>query len=144
MKIEFQFYYSICDSVRNCVRYSTKEDFECMFKNLDTKLFHINFHIFYWTLETASFSILDSFIQKNLHYVNYIESKFYEYKRMKTQKNCLYEIHCFKNFNNWRDLVVNWYNDFINKRTSKQLYIHGLPDTGKSFFIFSLYCKLFT
>lgn len=140
INIEFQFYYSLSESARNCIRYSTKEDFECMFKNIDSKNFHLNFHIYYWSIETDSFSILDPFIQKNGANVEYIENKYYEFRKINNPKP-LYEIFQFKPFNNWRDLVIQWFNDFINKRTSKPLYLFGKPDSGKSYFIFSLFCK---
>lgn len=142
IEIEFQFYFSLCESLRNCIRYSTKEDFECMYKNVDPKDFHLNFHIYYWAIETECFSLLDPFIQKNIAYKNSIETKYYEYRMMNQPQCSLYGIIILKTFNNWRDSVILWYNDFIEKRTTKTLYLYGKADTGKSFLIFSLFCNI--
>lgn len=141
IKISYQFYFSISESLRNCIRYSTKEDFDCMFKNVDEKNFHLNYHIYYWSLETVSFSLLDPFVQQNAANAAYIESKYYEFRKMIEPKYCLYEICTIKSFNNWRDLVIQWFNDFLSKKTLKPLYLYGKPDSGKSYFIFSLFCN---
>lgn len=142
INISYEFYFSLCDSARNCIRYATKEDFECMFKNLDPNCFHLNYHIYYWSLETNEFSILDPFVQKYLSNHNYIEIKFNEFKKMNEPKYCLYEIHIYKFFYNWRDSVVSWYNDFILKKTFKPLFLYGISDTGKSYFVFRLFGKI--
>ena len=41
-------------------------------------------------------------------------------------------------FGNWRDKVVNWYNEWVNRGSSsdyKNLYLYGLSYTGKTNFI---------
>jgi len=52
----------------------------------------------------------------------------------------------FKKFNNWRDDVITWLEDWVVNGYShkkKQLYLHGESNTGKSSFINHLMGKFF-
>ena len=52
----------------------------------------------------------------------------------------------FKKFNNWRDDVITWLEDWVVNGYShkkKQLYLHGESNTGKNSFINHLMGKFF-
>ncbi|CAF1036290.1 unnamed protein product [Brachionus calyciflorus] len=138
LNLNCQIYFSECRSTRNCIRYATKEDFDCMFKNIDSKDFHLNYHIYYWALENEKFSILDGFVQKNFFFADYIESKHAEF-RSTLRSVPFYKINVKKQFGNWRDLVIRWYNSFISKGIIKPLYLYGDSNVGKTQFIFSIF-----
>lgn len=141
LRISFEFYFSFCKCVRSCIKYSTKEDFDCLFKGIDCSQFHLNYHIYYWAMSTEKYSILDPFVQKNIFYANYIELMFTNFKCKKQSKDRLVLLRVLKKFFNWRDEVVNWYNEFISGKTLKALYLFGKADSGKTSFIYSIFGK---
>ena len=142
LNIKCEIYFSECISVRNCIKYSTKEDFDCMFKDVNEKDFHINFHTYYWSFGVEKFSILDKFVQKNIYHANQIEQMLNEIKSTQNPKFPHLKLKVIKQFLNWRDNVVDWYNDFITKKNSRALFIYGDSDSGKTSFIYSLFGKL--
>lgn len=139
INVDCEVFFSKCISVRNCIKYSTKEDHECMFKNIDDKNFHLNYHIYYWSLENENFTILDPFVQENIRYANHIEHKFREFKSATIPQYPYFRIKINKRFSNWRDSVVDWYNDFLAKKISLSLYLYGDSQTGKTSFILSVF-----
>ena len=55
--------------------------------------------------------------------------------------NFFYPIIVKKKFNNWRDSVIKWFNNWVYNgwnNNSKHLYLYGESNTGKTVFIESL------
>ncbi|CAF1021492.1 unnamed protein product [Brachionus calyciflorus] len=139
--IKCQIFLEECFSDEAVIKYSTKEDFDPYFKNLNEDDFNFNFVIANWALITPEFNILDPFVQKNLYYAVKIQKLHAEIRRSLEKRVPLYRIKILRKFNNWRDDVIKWYNNWLESiiEFKKPLYLYGLPDTGKTFFIFYIF-----
>ena len=88
-----------------------------------------------WAMKTAVFDDLDDFvIQHNYHY-KWLKELHAEI-RFPLFKPIIHHPYVIKKrFGNWRDKVVDWYNDWADKgfkQAKNHLYLYGPPDSGKT------------
>ena len=91
-----------------------------------------------WAFKTTSFSTLDRFVVENKsqhEWLKQIHSDIRsQFKNAITHKPYIIK----RRFGNWRDRVVDWYNNWVQngfKNTKKHLFLYGPSDTGKTSFI---------
>lgn len=91
-----------------------------------------------WALKTSVYSNTDPFVIGHKNFRKVLMDMHAEVRRslivLVPHKPYLVK----KRFHNWRDQVVDWYNDwiingFVHKK--KQLYLYGPSNTGKTHFI---------
>lgn len=91
-----------------------------------------------WASKTASFSESDEFVVYHNNRRKWLQDLHCQV-REKFLKLIVHKPYIIKKrFGNWRDQVVDWYNDWVinglSKKT-KHLYLHGKSGTGKTNFI---------
>ena len=91
-----------------------------------------------WALKTPIFKKSDHFVTQHKISYKFLQELHDEVRRslVKLIPHQPYKVK--KRFGNWRDQVVDWYNDwiingFVHKK--KQLFLFGKQDTGKTSFI---------
>ena len=91
-----------------------------------------------WALHTEYFSREDEFIKKNMERIRWLETlhKSVRNSLVKREAHKPYKIK--DRFGNWRDQVVDWYNEWTIYGTEcefKHLFLYGLSNTGKTDFV---------
>ena len=95
-------------------------------------------------MQTPVYQKLDPFITQHRNSFRFLEELHVEVRNslIKVIPHKPYIVK--KRFNNWRDQVVDWYNDWIENgfvHKKKQLFLHGKQDTGKTSFVAFLMSK---
>ena len=91
-----------------------------------------------WAMKTTDYDHLDNFViqYKNRH--KWLKELHGEV-RSSLVKPIVHQPYVIKKrFGNWRDKVVDWYNEWVKNgfmHSKKHLYLFGPPDTGKTNFL---------
>lgn len=93
-------------------------------------------------MTTYKFEISDPFVTFHRNSYVFLEKLHARIRKSLVNMISLQPYKINKRFGNWRDRVVDWFNDwvingFVHKK--KQLFLHGKQDTGKTSFISYLF-----
>lgn len=73
---------------------------------------------------------------------NYIKFKYNLFKKLCQPVYPLFKFKILKPYNDWRQNVIDWFNNILDEQNRKTLFLFGPGDTAKTFFIKSLFGHL--
>lgn len=122
-----------CKSVKNVLKYITKEDRNPYF-NVKLSSLHFNYRSYVWAKSTDVFRFDDPFVMEHRFCYRFLQ-KLYE-----DVKYPIVDIElprCVKAYQNWTLDVCVWWNKMIKnkKLKQKQLYLYGPSNVGKSSYV---------
>ena len=99
--------------------------------------FSFNFFIAQWVKQKDFFDINHEFVKQNIDKIEFLRIRYDEIKNSLSPKYPLYPFGIIQKFNNWRDLVIDWFNKHFNPEIEfvKPLYLVGNSNSGKTYFI---------
>lgn len=129
------------------VKYAQREitaitsDPESVYFNLKAETFNLIYRAADWARRTPVWSDFALFVIQNFNNKGIIKAVHTATRKMMIKKP-EYKRYATENpFNDWRDSVIRWWNDFVDKGYSTkmpQLYLFGPSNVGKTTFIFDL------
>ena len=91
-----------------------------------------------WAKRTKEFDFHDQFVASHPNHNIFLQKLHASVRKDINKLVLLKPYKILKKFGNWRDLVVDWYNDWAKNgyfHKKKQLFLYGESNTGKSTFI---------
>ena len=91
-----------------------------------------------WALKTPEFHNVDEFVIQHKKSYKWLKELHAEVRLPLIKPIAHQPYFIKKRFGNWRDNVVDWFNDLAIKgfkKTKMHLYLYGQPDTGKTHFV---------
>lgn len=113
-------------------------NFKLIIFSKSVKILRFYYKIYHWSQRTSKFSYADPFVLNARRDHNLVNLAYQDFKVERFRLKSLKPLVVLKRFNNWRDEVIDWYNDWVNNGYShkkKQLYLFGESNTGKTYFI---------
>lgn len=126
------------------VKYAKREitsitsDPDAVYFNLDTDSFNLIFLAADWARRTPIWSDYASFVLENYRQKNQIKAVHTATRKMLMKKPDYKRFPTSPAFDDWRDSVIVWWNEFVdNGYTTKmpQLFLYGPSNVGKTSFI---------
>ncbi|CAF0837346.1 unnamed protein product [Brachionus calyciflorus] len=124
---DINIYFEYCINFDSYIKYCTKEDFQVIFKNLDDERFHFMYKIGKWSLENEIFNANDEFIKNNSSHLELMRYRHSKIRKCFALVYPLYEYIILKRFGNWRDNVVNWFNNQLKAENKTRLALNYTP-----------------
>lgn len=131
-----------CRSRRNVVKYITKEDKQIYHLNIHFSEFNFYYQAYVWACNAVRFDFSDPFVVAHRNNYIFLQNYYVEVRRQ-LKKTFTGFLPCHTSFSNWSLEVAIWWNSKIvdNTKKSKNLYLRGLSNVGKSSYIESLIGK---
>lgn len=124
-----------CRSVRNALKYCSKED-DCPLFHCPVSHLSFRFQCIDYCRTHSNFSVTDAFVVNHMNSYRFIHEFFNAYKQNKGPYLALSP--CYQAYDNWTLFVGKWWNNVvynINNKRKSALYLHGPTAMGKTTFI---------
>lgn len=137
--MESDFDLQACRSERNCLKYVSKEDVDCL-TNVRPSLLSFNYRLHDYCRNFKEFSVNHYFVVEHWNKYKFIERYHLEYYEKKDQQRYgeILLMPVGDAFDNWTLEICNWWNNFIATPfyyKKLHMFVYGPPGTGKSSFV---------
>lgn len=118
-----------CRSLRNSLKYVSKEDMGCIY-NVSVSKLSLAIQLKVWADGRSEFSCNDPFVILHYNKWRFLEKFFLDYKRsqIKVVKFLKYDLL----YGNWADSVIGWWNKGVMGGFKTALYLWGETGIGKT------------
>lgn len=141
---EERVYVATVRKMKHYLKYITKEDTSPLFFGINDHDLSFAYKAIKWAENTDEYKASDPFVLSHPNYYKLLEQV---HAAVKSESNActIQPLRVYEHLRNehehqelWKLQVIDWWNDWVRNgwhHKKKQLYLHGPPNTGKTYFI---------